>query len=151
MKKSVMAVCVCLAAVMFSGCSSLSRSDKMMLHELKSYGARDFEEVKSPVVAGVLQILPGVGNFYLASGTDESQQYTAGILNIIPGWLVWPVGILWAAPQGVIDAGVINKKEAIYYYTYDPMGKSELAKMKKDFNSINDPSDSPIQRSVSAK
>lgn len=108
-----------------------------MLNEMKLYGARDYEEVKSPAVAGVLQILPGIGNFYLASGTDESTQVTAGVLNILPGWLIWPVGILWAAPQAVIDAGIINQKEAIQYYSFDPAGKQELSRLKADYEKRN--------------
>ena len=43
-------------------------------------------------VAGVLQIVPGIGNFYLAAGTEEHPQIWYGVLNIIPGWLVWPIG-----------------------------------------------------------
>lgn len=117
--------------VAMTGCSTMSTHEKEQYVELESYNLEK-KKAKSPTIAGVTQILPGVGNIYLAVGTDEKLQYLPGVLNIIPGWLIWPIGCAWAIPQGVIDANTINKKESVYYYTKDPEGIAELQKIKTE-------------------
>jgi hypothetical protein len=109
-----------------TACTTLSRSEESELRELQSYGLRPSEETKSPALAGTLNVLPGFGNFYLAIGTDESSHWLYGFLNL----LVWPASVLWGVPEAVIDANNINKKEMVDYYTFDPAGKAELAKVK---------------------
>ncbi len=110
-----------------SGCVSLDRSERRMLRELKSYGiSPTSERVKHPLLAGVLNILPGFGNFYLASGTDQSEQWSWGLVNL----LIWPASVLWSVPEAAIDANTINKKETAYYYRFDREGKKELARLK---------------------
>ena len=112
--------CVC-------SCISLSRGEKETLQELKSYGIQGGEsECKTPAVAGLLNILPGGGNFYLAYGTDEAGQWTVGFLNL----LTWPYSVVWGIPQAAIDANTINKKETIYYYKFDSEGKNALEMLK---------------------
>lgn len=117
-----------------SGCASMSRNELKTYRDLERLGV-ERERVKSPLTAGVCQIAPGVGNFYLATGTDEDNQMIPGVVNIVPGWLIWPVGCLWAIPQGVIDANTINKKATVYYYTEDPEGIKEYQKLKSDRDS----------------
>lgn len=119
---------VCLLVGGLSACNTLSHSEESQVRELKGYGLRQEEERKSPGVAGALNLLPGFGNFYLASGTDESGQWLYGFLNL----LTWPVSILWGVPEAVVDAGNINKREMVYYYSYDPAGKAALAKAKAE-------------------
>ncbi|MDX9788912.1 MAG: hypothetical protein RBT11_19205 [Desulfobacterales bacterium] len=88
---------------------------------------RDTEAaVKHPAAAGVLNILPGFGNFYLASGTDESSQWLYGFLNL----LSWPVSVVWGIPEAAIDANTINKKETVNYYTFDIKGKQEFEQLR---------------------
>jgi len=100
----------------------------MMSRELESYGISPTQEkVKHPGVAGALNVLPGFGNFYLAAGTEESEQWLYGFVNLF----VWPWSVIWGVPEGVIDAININKRETNYYYTFDPQGKAELAKLRE--------------------
>jgi hypothetical protein len=114
-----------------SGCASLSRTEQATLHELKSYGVSETEvKAKHPAAAGCLNILPGFGNFYLAAGTDESDQWLFGFLNL----LAWPISVVWGIPEAAIDANTINKKETVNYYTFDRTGKQELEKMRTENN-----------------
>ena len=109
-------------SVSLLGCTSLSSTEKAKIRELEAQGIRvPHETVKHPVVAGALNVLPGFGNFYLAAGTDEGDHWLYGLLNL----LTWPASVIWAIPEGAIDATNINKRETVYYYTYGA-GKSEL-------------------------
>ena len=127
MKVIVKTTLVLASALYISGCTTLSRTEKATLQELKSYGVSETEvKVKHPAAAGALNILPGFGNFYLAAGTDEPTQWTYGFLNL----LVWPFSPVWAVPQGAIDATTINKKETVNYYTFDRIGKKEFAQLR---------------------
>lgn len=123
------AVTAVLAALSVSGCISLSRQEQTTLRELKAVGIADTDQqVKHPGAAGALNILPGFGNFYLAAGTDEGSQWTYGFLNL----LFWPISVVWAVPQAAVDANTLNKRETIYYYTVDPQGKEQLARLRFD-------------------
>jgi hypothetical protein len=114
-------------------CTHLNKSEKEDLRELKSYGIResDEEKVASPALAGGLNLLLGFGNFYLASGNGgDSAHYLYGTLNL----LSWPISILWAVPEAIIDANTINQRELIYYYKYDKSGKIKLEALKRSGN-----------------
>ncbi|MBI5644414.1 MAG: hypothetical protein HY954_13195 [Deltaproteobacteria bacterium] len=114
---------VCLSFAMIS-CTTLTSTEKHRIAELESQGVRvPHEEIKSPGLAGALNILPGVGNFYLAIGTNESEHWLYGFLNL----LAWPTSIAWGVPEAAIDASTINKRETVYFYTYGP-GKEALNK-----------------------
>ena len=114
-------------AVTSSGCVSLSQGDEMKLRELRSVGIPlEAVQKKNPGTAGALNLLPGFGNFYLASGTNQSSQWTYGFLNL----LFWPLSIVWAIPQAATDATAINKMETVYYYSYTNQGKLELEQRK---------------------
>lgn len=123
----IVLVAVVLACA--SGCVSLSPTERATLGELRSHGISETAvQKKDPAVAGVLNVLPGFGNFYLAIDTQESNQWIFGAINL----LLWPVSVIWGIPQAVLDAETINKKETIYYYTYDPQGKREFEKRKAE-------------------
>ena len=115
----------------FSACSTLSGSERMQLNQLRGQGITidkpigSYIKPKSAILAGVLNIFPGFGNFYLGMGNSgESEQYIFGFLNL----LTWPLSIIWGIPEAAIDANTINKKELIYYYKYDSYGKMEIKK-----------------------
>jgi hypothetical protein len=106
-----------------------------MLRELNSYGIADTDvRVKHPAAAGALNILPGFGNFYLAVGTDEGEQWLYGFLNL----LTWPVSVIWGVPEAALDANTINKKETIYYYKFDATGKAELEKWREQAGRVGE-------------
>ncbi len=115
------------SSCLLSSCLSLGRSEKEQLRELESYGISSSDiQVKHPGTAGALNLLPGFGNFYLAIGTDEGEEWLYGFLNL----LTWPLSIVWGIPGAAIDAGNINKKETLYYYKFDPQGVAELQRRK---------------------
>ena len=116
---------------MLCGCTTLTRQEEIHLRQLKSYGITvdrpigNYEKPASVPIAAVLNILPGVGNFYLGSGeAAESSHWLYGFLN----FLFWPISPIWAVPEAGIDAHNINQRELVYYYQYDKNGKKELAK-----------------------
>lgn len=114
---------VCLSFAMVS-CTTLTSTEKHRIAELESQGVMvPHEEIKNPGLAGALNVLPGVGNFYLAVGTNESEHWLYGFLNL----LAWPTSIAWGVPEAIIDASTINKRETVFYYSYGP-GKDQLNK-----------------------
>ncbi len=118
-----------LLVTFLCSCTYLTKSEQDQLHLLKSYGITvdrpigNYEKPAKPAAAGLLNLLPGFGNFYLASGNGaEGGHWLYGAGNL----LLWPISILWGVPEAVIDADNINKRELIYYYQYNPQGKLEL-------------------------
>lgn len=132
MKKFIIA-----ATVLLTACTSLTYQEKSTLRELKGYGitvdtpAGNWEAPAKPGAAGGLNLLPGIGNFYLAAGNGgQSEQYLYGVLNL----LTWPVSILWGVPEGVVDANKINERELVYFYSFDESGRQSLADKGLKFN-----------------
>ena len=118
-----------LTMALLSGCSSLSYTEKTAVRSLKSQGITvekpvgPWEAPASAGAAGGLNLLPGIGNFYLASGEGaEKSHYLYGFLNL----LMWPLSIVWGIPEAAIDANTINERELVYFYTYDEAGKQSL-------------------------
>ena len=127
MKKFV----VLLLLLGFAGCTTLTRHESSQIRELQAQGVTvdkpvgNYEKPVSGVAAGALNLLPGIGNFYLGMGTAaESSHILYGFLNL----LTWPISVVWAVPEAIVDADNINKREMLYYYTYDPQGQQELQK-----------------------
>ena len=119
------------SAILLSGCTSLTRQEELQLQQLKAQGVTvdkpvgNYEKPASVAGAAALNILPGIGNFYLGSGNaSESAHWLYGFLNL----LTWPISIVWAIPEAGIDANTINKRELLYYYQYNKHGKMELEK-----------------------
>ncbi len=110
-----------------SGCVGLSTYERNCLREMKTYGL-DYQEhkIKEPLVSAFLNVLPGIGNFYNAIGTEHADQALVGALNL----LFWPLSITWGIPEAAIDADIINKKEAIGFYLYGP-GKEKFEELRK--------------------
>ncbi len=109
------------AAMLLSACTSLTFQEKQEISRLKyqginiDRGPNGWEKPNSPLMAGALNILPGIGNMYLASGNagDSSQWiYAAGNL------LLWPISILWGIPEAAIDANTINQRDMLDYLKY---------------------------------
>ena len=110
-----------------SGCVTLTPTQQAKLREVKSAGlVEDQVQKKNAVAAGLLNLLPGVGNFYLAVGTDEWPQWILGGVDLV----LWPYSALWAVPQGFVDGVNVNKKATADYYAKDPKGVQELAAAK---------------------
>jgi len=117
MQRIIFSCLLAASCLLFTGCVSLSSTEKTKLAELQSQGVRiPHETVKHPGLAGALNILPGFGNFYLGIGTNESEQWLVGFLNL----LTWPISVIWGIPEAAIDANNINKRETVYHYTYGP-------------------------------
>lgn len=128
MKKFI--VCF-ICGLVLSACTTLTRQEQNQLKELQAQGVTidrpvgNYEKPVSGVTAGALNLLPGIGNFYLGTGNAaESSHVLYGVLNL----LTWPLSIFWGVPEAVIDADNINKREMLYYYSYDEKGKQELKK-----------------------
>lgn len=126
MKKGLL---VLFIAGFLSACTGLTNQEQNTLRSLKSQGITvdkpvgNWERPANPVGAGALNILPGVGNFYLAAGNSgEGTHYLYGFLNL----LTWPISVIWGIPEASIDANRINERELIYFYTFDDAGKEAL-------------------------
>ena len=124
-------VLLSLIVVILAGCTSLTRQEQMELQALKGQGVSvdkpvgNWESPASPVGAAALNLWPGFGNFYLATGNGgDSSHYLFGTLNL----LTWPISILWGIPEAAVDARTINERELIYYYKFNPQGKKEFSK-----------------------
>ena len=100
------------------GCIGLDSSQRAELEDLETRHIScdeppvGFEPPNSQTVAGLLNVLPGLGSYYIASGTGgRPWHYLWGTANL----LLWPISIVWAAPEGYIDAGRINQLELLEY------------------------------------
>jgi hypothetical protein len=106
-------------------CSSLTRYEKEELAALKyerditveNPQTNKWEPPKNPVAAACLNLLPGVGNFYLCS--DDNDHCIYGALNL----LTWPFSILWAVPDGAISSNTINERDLLLFYKHHPSNK----------------------------
>jgi hypothetical protein len=115
---------------MLSGCMSLTQSEKNALYELKSYGVSTCDvKVKDPAVAAWLNLLPGVGHFYLASGSNENELWGMAFFNLF----TYPLSWFWGIPGAYSDAEVLNKKERVRFYEYTPVGQEQLKALRKKY------------------
>lgn len=119
-------------------CTSLSYSERTTLRSLESKGISidkpkgNWERPANPAGAAMLNLLPGIGNFYLASGNGgDSSHYLYGFGNLV----TWPVSILWGIPEAAIDADTINQRELVYFYMFNEAGIEELQQMGYEISS----------------
>ena len=111
-----------ILTVFLTSCISLSGHERRELYQLDTQGISvetpppAWEAPASPAAAGMLNLLPGFGNFYLASGNAaDRSQYLVGAVN----FALWPFSVLWGIPQTVVDAQTINERDLLYFQTYE--------------------------------
>ncbi len=122
-----------MLVLMFSGCMSLTQSEKNAVYELKAYGVHPCGvKIKDPAVAAWLNLLPGVGHFYLASGSEEKQLWGMAFFNLF----TYPLSWFWGIPGAYSDAGVLNKKELVRFYQYEPVGQKRLQELRKKYRTV---------------
>lgn len=99
---------LCLGVILLvSSCSSLNRGQQS---ELKEWQAQNLEvKEKQPELAAVLNILPGIGDFY-------NGNVGLGVLNL----LTWPLSVVWAPVGGATGASEVN-----YYATKSQVERLE--------------------------
>lgn len=124
---------ILMASCLLMSCAGIKRADMELLSEIEEcgYDNREHGEIEAPM-AGALNVLPGIGNFYLAAKSDEDYMWLIGILNLVS----WPYSIIWAVPEAIIDAKTINKKETIKYYRFSKEGKRKLRKCRGESEDI---------------
>ena len=127
--KKYFLIILALGLLFLQGCSSLRYSEKVTFKSLEANGitmdkpAGPWEKPASPAAAALLNIFPGCGNFYLASGDGADGDHVLyGFLNLI----TWPLSWFWGIPEAGIDASNINKREFVYFYTFHPAGQNAL-------------------------
>ena len=120
---------VIVSFLLLNACTSLTGADEVKLRQLQAQGVTldhtvgYYTKPASAGAAAALNLLPGIGNFYLAAGNGgQSSHWLYGFLNLI----TWPISIVWGVPEAAVDANTINKKEMVYYYTYDKQGQRDL-------------------------
>ncbi len=124
MSKFVFFCSVFIALAGVSGCASVRPESKSILEDARRRGLPENKvEQANPVVAGGLNILPGIGNIYLAINTDEK---TTNWVLFPVNLLTWPVSILWGVPQAAIDANTANRQATADFYQFNSFGKSEF-------------------------
>lgn len=120
------------------GCVSIPKIEgdvQAKLEKLEAAG-KEFQEIKSPILAGALNIIPGVGQMYAGDPGD-------GILTFLTWWLVVPYYMGFV--DAIQEARVQNAKYTIRYYENQgfkfsllaPAG-SELASHKRYSLSVYD-------------
>ena len=121
--------------VMLSGCMSLTPAEKNTIYELNSYGVKTCAvKIKEPATAAWLNLLPGVGHFYLAYGSDAAQPLMGiGLFNLF----TYPLSWFWGIPGAYSDAKVLNKKEMVRFYQYMPAGQEQLKVLRKKYRTVD--------------
>ena len=91
-----------LLAAILTACTTLTKQEQDTLHILQANGITvdkpigNFERPANPAGAAALNLLPGGGDFYLASGNaGDSSYWLYGFLNL----LTWPFSIIWGVPE----------------------------------------------------
>lgn len=135
MKLWIKSILVVLLALPVSGCMSLSPAEKNAVYELRSYGVEtEAVRVKQPATAAWLNLLPGVGHFYLASGSreDYGELVAIGVGNAV----TWPLSWFWGIPGAYSDTKILNKKDLVRFYQYAPRGQEELSALRKQHRQV---------------
>ena len=107
-KAWVLMVCMTASSFAGTGCVSLGPSEQEMLRELRACGIEEHrQEIRNPVIAGGLNLLPGWGSFHLAEDAPEKLTIaTPGVesgLTTAPSRRTQPGFFLL---EGVTDTGV---------------------------------------------
>lgn len=127
---------ILMLVLTFAGCMSLSPAEKNAVYELKAYGIEtESVRVREPATAAWLNLLPGVGHFYLAAGSGEDQGTLIGlgVINV----LTYPLSWFWGIPGAYSDAKTLNKKDLVRFYQYMPQGQEELGALRKKHRQVD--------------
>ncbi|QDU71842.1 hypothetical protein [Mucisphaera calidilacus] len=128
MRRQGLIACTLATSIILTGCTSLSSLERETLMKVVADGyEEDAVKRKDQTTAAVLNILPGVGNFYLAPG-DNNEHIWVGVANL----LLWPISITWGIPEAAIDAKTINKKETAQAYIRG--GTKEIDKQQRYYD-----------------
>ncbi len=118
---------VTLALIASSGCASVRPESKAILMEARELGLRSHPvDESSPALAATLNILPGIGNIYLASTSEYKGNWGLFALNL----LLWPASVVWGIPQAGLDAATWNEQASADYYQHNKFGKAEMEKAR---------------------
>lgn len=116
-KKTEIILTMC--CVFLSSCTYMSASERYQLYELHKKGitvnhpGTDWKKPANSRVAGMLNLLPGMGNLYLGVGDGADYfQLVYGVIN----FATWPYSVLWGVPAAMYDAKTINERELVRYY-----------------------------------
>jgi TM2 domain-containing membrane protein YozV len=100
---------VCAVVIATSGCVTVPKIEGDMeakLNKLEAAG-KPARDPKSAALAGVLNIIPGVGQMYAGDTGD-------GVLTLLTFWLVYPY--IMGFVDAVAEARVFNAKYTIAFY-----------------------------------
>lgn len=112
-----------LSVIVMSGCASLRTESAFKLQEAERLGLpTNVVKRTNAATAGSLNLLPGVGNIYLACTSDKWYNWLIFPVNAV----TWPLSIAWGVPQTAIDANTVNKEATADYYTLDPQGRARF-------------------------
>ncbi len=109
--------CAVVVTFLLTGCRGLEVWQEAGLQNVKNCGLPEFSP-KSPAAAGVLNLLPGIGDAY-------NGEWGAFAAN----FLLWPASIVWGIPEAAVTASNINKQETWAYYHVGPGKRQFDAKM----------------------
>ena len=146
MSRFFTALLVLFVAFTAIGCAlhPLSDEERWQIREIRELGLEE-KPVVSPVLAGVLNIVPGAGSAYLVINGEPWQAVpavigawdVAGTANWVahegPGAgqlislsLFW----IWGIPSVIAEANAMNARATIKYYFAGP-GKAELERKRR--------------------
>ncbi len=146
MKKFLLLVLIGFTAFMAMGCAMhpLSDEERWQIREIRELGLEE-KPVVSPVLAGVLNIVPGAGSAYLAVNGEPWQAVPAVIgAWDLAGTLNWAahegpqagqfvsLSLFWAwgIPSAIAEANAMNDRATIKYY-FVGLGKEELERKRR--------------------
>ncbi|MDR1497503.1 MAG: hypothetical protein LBS59_03695 [Puniceicoccales bacterium] len=125
-KTAVKSVAVGTLAIAVAACTQLAPYERQTRDELRGYGIVAPQEPTNQAVAGILNLFPGFGSFYLAAAGNEGSHAVFGVVNL----LLWPLSVVWAVPDAVISSGNINDRHLVSYYLLNPEGQNQLAHLR---------------------
>jgi hypothetical protein len=107
--RTVRILSLVLSAGALPACETLTPQERASFEQLKREGLLEPEKFRDPTLAGMLNVLPGLGNVYL-------RQWGLFGVNL----LTWPLSLTWGISQAIHDAETINIRETVFYYEFGP-------------------------------
>lgn len=147
MKKAGLFLLVGIVAFAAMGCAlhPLSDEERWQIREIRELGLEE-KPVVSPLLAGVLNMVPGAGSAYLAVNGEPWQSVPAVIgAWDLAGTLNWAAhegpGVgqfvslsmfwVWGIPSAIAEANAMNARATIKYYFVGP-GNPELERRRRN-------------------